>query len=78
MTLDREAASVFVNWVDADEDYWTGTWQRGSQHREFNGTREETLAWARAQEAEHRFIFDGAAFVPLPDAAGAGAEAERF
>ncbi|MGC5165261.1 hypothetical protein [Luteimicrobium sp. DT211] len=60
-------AAVFVNWIELDEDLWTATWQRGQESRDVNGTRDEVVAWAIAQDAEARWIFDADenGYVPL-------------
>jgi hypothetical protein len=64
----NDEGSVFVNWVNLEEDLWTTTWQRGEAYRGLDGaTREEALAWARAQKASHYWIFSSEAndWVPL-------------
>ena len=63
----RDQGSVFVNWIELDDDLWGATWQRGPEHRDFDGTREESIAWALAQAADHRWIFDAKenGYVPL-------------
>lgn len=58
--------SVFVNWLDQDNDMWVATWQSGERHRETSGTREQVLAWARNQTARYYWLFTEDGYVPLP------------
>jgi hypothetical protein len=58
-------ASVFVNWIDLDADLWDAVWQQGSEHRSYTGSRDACVAWARSQEADRYWVFDGDGFVPL-------------
>ncbi|GMA24751.1 hypothetical protein GCM10025864_25100 [Luteimicrobium album] len=62
-----EQAAVFVNWVELGEDLWTATWQRGEESRDIHGSRDEVIAWAIAQDAGARWIFDATenGYVPL-------------
>jgi hypothetical protein len=48
--------TVYVARIDGDD--WDGSWQRGDEHREFSGPREEVVAWARAQTASQYLILD--------------------
>ncbi len=67
---DHEQSAVFVNWVELDDDHWTGTWQRGQESRGTDGPRDVVIAWALDQEADRRWIFDAVenGYVPLDPA----------
>ena len=60
-----DLGTVYV--AQIDEDYWQGSWQRGDEHRDVDGTRAEVLAWARGQTASQYLISnEGEGYVPLP------------
>jgi hypothetical protein len=63
----ERSASVFV-WTERDEDHWTAWWVRGREHRNLCGTKAEVIAWARQQDAGHRWLHepDGPIYLPLP------------
>lgn len=53
------ASSVWVNWLDQDEDLWIATWQQdfGHESESFQGPRDAVIDWAFGIPAERRLIF---------------------
>jgi len=62
-----DRGAVFVNWIAREENRWTASWQRGDEHRSVDGTQDEVISWALAQDASNYWIFSSVAddFVPL-------------
>jgi hypothetical protein len=58
---------VWVNWVSKDEDLWTASWERRTEHTGATGTGAEILRWALDRSASQRWIYDSSVgdYVPL-------------
>ena len=59
--------SVFVR-TEQDGEGWSAYWIRDQERHTKDGTRTEVVAWARQQDAGHRWLYepDGPWYLPLP------------